>query len=86
VEAKEYLNLLKNGKEILRLVHYTGDAPDGRGRALIINEQHQIAVMLEDCHFSVTGVGPGHLVKYARHPEGGDDADGRIVGTPAMIR
>ena len=83
MEAKEYLDLLKDEKAILCLAHYSGDACDGRGQAVIVDEEHQIAVMLEDCGFpEETGIRAGYLVKYVLDPEG----EPKIVGTPATIR
>jgi hypothetical protein len=83
MEAREYLDLLKDDKGILCLAQYSGDACDGRGHAVIINEEHRIAVMLEDCGFpDQTGVRAGYLVKFVLHPEG----EPKILGTPATIR
>ncbi len=83
MEAKEYLDLLKDGSAILRLAHYSGDVCDGRGQGLIIDEEQQIAVMLEDCGFPKdTGIRAGCLVKYVLHPEG----EPKIVGSPATVR
>lgn len=80
MEAKEYLDLLRDDKAIIRLAHYAGERCDGRGNAVIIDEEHQIAVMLEDCGFAdETLVKAGAIVKYVTHPE----AEPKIVGTPA---
>jgi hypothetical protein len=79
MEAKEYLDLLKDEREILRLAHYVGDKCDGRGQAVIIDDEHQIAVMLENC--GSTDVRAGAIVKFIQHPE----AEPKIVGTPAYI-
>lgn len=80
MEAKEYLDLLVDEKVILRLAHYNGERCDGRGHAVVISEDHQIAVMLEDCG-SDSGIRTGDFVKYIRHPE----AEPKIVGSPARI-
>ncbi len=77
MEAKEYLDLLKDQKAIIRLAHFTRDRCDGRGHAVILDEEHQIAVMLQGCGDS--GVCAGDLVKYVIHPE----AEPKIVGSPA---
>ena len=83
MEAREYLDLLKDEKAILRLAHFTDDQCDGRGHAVLIDDKHQIAVMLEDCGFPEdSGVRAGDLVKYVIHPE----AEPKIVGSPARIR
>jgi hypothetical protein len=79
MEAKEYLDLLKDEKAIIRLAHFEQDKCDGRGYAVILDETHQIAVMLEHCGDS--SVRAGNLVKYVIHPE----AEPKIVGTPASI-
>lgn len=80
MEAKEYLDLLRDDEAIIRLAHYDGDRCDGRGSAVIIDEEHQIAVMLLDCGDpEATGVRAGAIVKYFPHPE----AEPRIVGSPA---
>ena len=83
-EAKDYVNYLSSEGKILSLVHYSGSDPDGRGRALIINEIDRVAVMLEDCGDpKETGIRAGYLVNYMKHPEGGET---KIVGTPGKIR
>lgn len=78
MDAKEYLDLLKDEKAIIRLAHFTDHQCDGRGHAVILDEEHQIAVMLEVCGDS--GIRAGHIVKYVIHPE----AEPKIVGTPAI--
>ena len=84
MEAREYLDLLKDENAILHLAHYSEDTCDGRGRAVILDEGHQIAVMLEDCGSpEMTGIRAGYLVKYIRHPE---SEEPKIVGSPATIR
>jgi hypothetical protein len=83
MDAREYLDLLRDENALLRLAHFVGDKCDGRGYAVIIDEEHQIAVMLEDCGFpEETGIHAGYLVKYVTHPE----SEPRIVGSPATIR
>ncbi len=83
MEAREYLDLLKDENAIIRLTHFSGVTCDGRGYAVIIDEDHQIAAMLEDCGSpEETGIRAGYLVKYVLHPEG----EPKIVGTPATIR
>ena len=80
MEAKEYLDLLKDKKAILRLAHYSGDACDGRGRAVIINEEHRVAIMVEDCgNPDRTGIKAGAVVNFILHPE----AEPKLVGSPA---
>jgi len=80
MEAKEYLDLLRDDQEIIRLAHYVDDKCDGRGQAVVIDEGHQIAVMLEDCGSpETTRVKAGAIVKFVTHPE----AEPKIVGTPA---
>ena len=55
----------------------------GKDRLSIIDEEHQIAVMLEDCGSpSETGIHNGYIVKYVLHPE----SEPKIVGSPASIR
>ena len=82
MEAKEYLDFLRDENAILPLAHYDGDRCDGRGDALIINEEHQIAVMLKDCGDpDTTLVKSGAIVKFVRHPE----AEPKIVGSPAYV-
>ena len=77
MDAKEYLDLLKDEKAIIRLAHFTEDQCDGRGYAVILDEDHQIAFMLQGCGDS--GVRPGDIIKYVLHPE----AEAKIVGSPA---
>lgn len=83
MDAREYLDLLVDENAIIRLKHYAGDSCDGRGRAVIIDDEHQIAVMLEDCGFSEdSGVRAGDIVKFILHPE----AEPKIVGSAATVR
>jgi len=80
MEAKEYLDLLRDEKAIIRLAHYDGDYCDGRGEAVIIDKEHQIAVMLQDCDDPHrTRIKAGAIVKFITHPE----AEPKIVGSPA---
>lgn len=80
MEAKEYLDLLRDENAIVRLAHYDGERCDGRADAVIIDEDHQIAVMLANCGDpNVTKVAGGAIVKFIRHPE----AEPKIVGSPA---
>jgi hypothetical protein len=80
VEAKEYLDLLRDENAVICLAHYDGDKCDGRGEAVIIDEERQIAVMLHDCGDPQrTLIKAGALVKFIKHPE----AEPKIVGSPA---
>lgn len=80
MDAKEYLDLLRDDASILRLAYYNGEVCDGRGLAVIIDEDHNIAVMLEDCgDAEVTMVKSGAIIKFLTHPE----TEPKIVGTPA---
>lgn len=80
MEAKEYLDLLRDDGAVLRLAHFDGEYCDGRGNAAVIDEEHSIAVMLQDCgDTDRTLVKAGAIVKFSKHPE----AEPRIIGTPA---
>jgi hypothetical protein len=79
MEAKEYLDFLQDQKAIVRLAHFTEGTCDGRGHAVIIDEAHKIAVMLESCGEVIHA---GNIVKYVLHPE----SEPKIVGSPASIR
>jgi hypothetical protein len=82
MEAREYLDFLKDEKLIIRLAHYSGEKCDGRVQGVIIDAEHQIAVLLEDCGIpEETGVRAGYLVQYVLHPE----SEPKIVGSPATI-
>ena len=87
MEAKEYLDLLRDEKlrdekEILRLASYDGEHCNGRGDAVVIDKEYQIAVMLQDCGFpDETRIKAGAIVKFIRHPE----AEPKIVGSPAYV-
>ena len=82
-EARDYLNYLQSGNQIIGVAHYTGTERDGKGRALILNSDDRVAVMLEDCGDpSDSGVRAGDLINYIQPPE----AEPRIVGTPASVR
>jgi hypothetical protein len=83
MEAKEYLDFLKDANAIIRLAHFCGDDCDGRGQAAVLAEEYQIAVMLEDCGDpNRSGVRAGDLVKYVVHPE----VEPKIIGSPASVR
>lgn len=80
MEAKEYLDRLRDKKAIIHLAHYDGDRCDGRGKAFVIDEEHQIAVMLQDCGDpDETLIKAGAVVKFILHQE----AEPKIVGSPA---
>jgi hypothetical protein len=80
MDAKEYLDLLRDDKAIIRLAHYDGENCDGRGEAVILDDHHSIAVMLQDCgDANQTLIKAGAIVKFLLHPE----AEPKIVGTPA---
>jgi len=82
MEPREFLDLLRDDQQILCLAHYANDECDGRGNAVILDEENHIAVMLQDCGDPVaTLVRAGALVKYFEHPE----AEPRIVGRPAYV-
>ena len=79
LEARDYLNHLQAGGKILLMARYREDECVGRGRALILNGEDRVAVMLEDCGHS--GIRAGNLVNYIVHQE----AEPKIVGNPASI-
>jgi hypothetical protein len=83
LEARDYLSRLTAGGQILCLARYESDQCIGRGRALVLAEQHRVAVMLEDCGDPRdSGIRAGNLVNYQTHPE----AEPMVVGNPASIR
>jgi hypothetical protein len=83
LEARDYLNHLKSGGQILHLARFKGSECVGRGYALILTEEDRVAVMLEDCGDPMdTGIRAGDLVNYVTHPE----AESKAVGSPASIR
>ena len=73
--------MLRDDNALLRLSHFDDDGKcDGRGEAVILDEEHSIAVMLGPCGDpNVTRIDAGAIVKFVRHPE----AESKIVGTPA---
>lgn len=78
MDGKEFVNRLKDSGtgDLLRLAHYNGEECDGRGTALVLNDE--IAVMLEDCGDPRrTGVAVAAFVRYATH-----EGESRIVGEP----
>jgi hypothetical protein len=83
LEARDYLNHLNANGRVLKLARYEGEKCVGRGRALILNDEDCIAVMLENCGDPAdSGVCAGYLVNYITHPE----AEHKLVGSPASIR
>ncbi len=83
LEARDYLNHLQAGGRILFLARFREDECIGRGRALILNDEDRVAVMLEPCgEPKNSGVDAGDLVNYTVHTE----AEPKIVGNPASIR
>jgi hypothetical protein len=82
MEAREFLNLVRDNQRIIRVAHYTDDACDGRGNALVLDSNSRIAVMLENCGDpDETLIKAGAIINYVLHPE----AEPKIVGTPAYV-
>ena len=50
--SRGYPDLLKGEDALLRVARYDGDHCIGRSRAVMLDEPHQIAVMLEDSGFA----------------------------------
>lgn len=83
MEAREFLDAAEDAGLILRLAHYIGSECVGRGPALVVDHEGNIAVMLENCgNPSVTGIRAGDIVGFFPHPE----AEPRIAGSPASVR
>ena len=83
MEAREYLDAAKDAGLVIRLAAYTGSECVGRGRALVLDQENRIAVMLENCGDATdSGVVAGDIVGYFLHPE----AEPRITGSPATVR
>lgn len=83
MQAREFLDAATDADLIVRLASYSGDQCVGRGRALIIDRDNRIAMMLEDCGDPIdTGAAAGSVVCYFQHPE----AESRITGSPASVR
>jgi hypothetical protein len=80
MDAREIVDELRDSGEIFEIEHFNADGEcDGRGTALLIDEENQIAVMVSPCHPEMTGVDTGAFVSFSKHPE----APPRIVGSPA---
>src|SRR5437867_12762269 len=83
MEAREFLDAARDAGLVLSLVAYDGTEPVGRGRALVLDRDNRIAIMLENCgEPGDSGVAAGDIVGYFLHPE----AEARITGSPARIR
>jgi hypothetical protein len=83
MEAREFLDAAKDAGLILPLAHYVGSKCVGRGQALVVDPEGNIAVMLENCGDPAdTGIRAGDIVGFFRHPE----AEPRITGSPASVR
>lgn len=83
MDAREYLDCMKDDKDILWLARYQGQHAVGRGYGAMIDREHSVAIMLTDCGMPEdTGIRAGDFVVVAEHPEG----EPRIIGTPARIR
>ena len=83
MEAKEYLDRLRDGNDIIDLQHFREDSeiPDGTGKAVKLDHDHCIAAMLGDCGSpETTLIKAGAIVKFSSHPEVNIQ---RIIGTPA---
>ena len=82
LEARDYVNHLQAAGQILRLAGFREGECVGRGRALILNHEDRVAVMLEDCGDPAeSSVRAGNSVNYIVHPDG----EPKIVGSPASI-
>ena len=83
MEAKEYLDLLRDDGDIIRVAKYDDAAVCiGRGIAEIIDHEHNIAAMLGDCGFpNKSKIKAGAIIKFQSHPEVPNES--RIVGSPA---
>ncbi|MEX0714637.1 MAG: hypothetical protein WD278_20030 [Pirellulales bacterium] len=84
MDAREYLATAQANQRIVQLAKYDEtDQCVGRGRALVIDPQQRIAVMLEHCGFpGITLVRAGNLVQYVP----GTGAEWRIAGDPVDIQ
>ncbi len=83
MEAKEYLDLLRDENDIVNVQHFPSDSetPDGTGTAIVMDREHCIAVMLGDCGSpETTLIKAGAIVKFSSHPEVKTQ---RIIGSPA---
>ena len=83
MEAKEYVDRLRDDNDIIDLHHFREDSeiPDGMGKAVILDHEHHIAAMLSDCGSpETTGIKAGAIVRFSSHPEVKTQ---RIIGTPA---
>jgi hypothetical protein len=81
MDAQEFVNSLRNSDRLIRLAHYTNEICDGHGRAIIVDRENKIAVMVESCNEDATKVTRGAIVRFEQHPE----AEPRIVGEPAYV-
>ena len=80
MQAREFFDAARDADLILQLAAYKGADCVGRGRSLIVDQEHCIAVMLENCGDPAeSGFAAGDMVSYFLHPE----AEARISGNPA---
>ena len=82
MDAQEFITRAKDQGTLVRVAHFDDEGlPNGAGEALIVDGLNRIAVMLTECNKDETGIGPGAIVQFSRHPEA--RAEPRIVGRPA---
>jgi hypothetical protein len=90
MEAREFVDLLKDEKRIVRVAAYgtrlvNGREEEqciGRGHAVVIDERENIAILVEDCGTPYeSGAARGAIVRFSSHPE----AEPRIIGSPAYL-
>ena len=81
MQAREFLDLLRDEGNLITLAHYNADGVcDGRSQAAVIDRDHRIAVMLENCgQPERTTIAAGAIVSFIEHPE----SEPKIVGSPA---
>ena len=82
MDAQQFVDDFRDTRALIRLAHFTGNRCDGRGWALILNDDLGIAIMVEDCGApETTLVKAGAVVNFTLPPR----KEPRIVGDPAYF-
>jgi hypothetical protein len=84
MDAKEFLDLLKDDGDVIPIHYYQDGISNGFGYAVVIDHEESIAVFVTDCgDIRTTRCPRGTFVKFATHPE---VPWAKVVGSPAYFQ